>query len=151
MDIISITIGIVFLALFTVPFLIVRMSNRKKERELIAYFKQLALENNVAISEFDCWNKQYIIGIDAEKRTMCYLQSSENKEKFEVIVCSEIKLVEGIRTDKSNTNVVVIDKLELVIELKNGRTLPLEFFNASISNGLSGEIVLVEKWKKLLN
>ncbi len=151
MDIISITIGVVFLALFTVPFLIVRISNNKNEKELVAYFKQVALSKNILISEYDTWNQQYIIGMDHEQQAICYLHKTNLTEKLESVIAKELKLVKTVRSNKTSTNnEEVIDKVGLSLELLNGKTLNFEFYDSEVSNGLADELILVEKWKNKL-
>ena len=151
MDTISMIIGMGFLVLFTLPFLLIRISNVKKERLLIARFKQLSEKNNVVISEFDCWNKQYVIGMDTDKNAVCYLHVLEANEVFEKILLSDVKLVHSNRTYYTILNEELIDRLELAIELKSGGSANLEFYNRELSNGLSGEIKLLEKWQNKMN
>lgn len=150
MDTISMIIGIGFLVLFTLPFLLIRISNAKKERLLVAYFRELTEKNNVVISDFDCWNKRYVIGLDTNKKAVSYLRLFEKVEVFEIILLSEVKSVQGNRIYSTLTNEELIDKLELMIDLNNGRSVCLEFYNRETSNGLSEEIRLLEKWQNKL-
>jgi len=149
-DTVSLIIGLGFLAIFTLPFLFVRMANNKREKALMQRFLTVAQFRGVLISESELWNRNYVLGMDAQKENLVYLQLFTEGEKVEHVRLTTGLKVRVVRINKTTArNEEVIDRLELIIDGGSTQTV-LEFYNSEVSNGLNDELKLVEKWKMKL-
>lgn len=145
MDTVSIIIGLGFLAIFTLPFLFVRIANNKRERAFLERFLTLAKAEGATISESELWGRNYAIGIDQQTKKLVYLRVVKGEEKVIDLDLAKVVSAKILRTNKlTANNEEVIDRVELIVE--TNATMALEFYNSEYSNGLSDELKIIEKW-----
>jgi hypothetical protein len=152
-DYITLTIILVILVAFCMPFVYSHQKKKKEEKKLIDSFLSKAQDHQLKISKHELWRRNYIIGIDSDKGKVFYIKFlPEMKEK--IIDLHEIKKVRvaDIQREVGTDKEKVIEKLWLsfsYIDLKVPET-DLEFYDADESMGLMGEPLLIKRWEKII-
>ena len=157
MDLMPILIGSIAMAAMVAPVMYIHKNRKNKETSFIKQFNELALQNNISITQPEIWNIHYIIGLDAAANKILYLKKNENQENVVVIDLQQVercRVVNRSHQIKSNgKNVAVIDRLDLAFILrdKSKAEKTVEFYNGDESLCPRGELPLVEKWCDLIN
>lgn len=153
MDIASVIIGLVSLALFIVPVIYIQGKQKKAETRLQEDFLRVARQQQLVISQHDLWNSRFAIGIDTDKGVLFYLKKwEEGKEELQI----HLSEVASCRVNNENREVNgnrVIDLIELRFTFRGSklREQALEFYSKEESMSLSEELLLAEKWKSIVS
>lgn len=157
MDLGTTIVGIVIILICIIPFALMSINNRKKEKKLLQGLTEIAESNNCKISRYELWNSS-TIGIDDTSLMIFYTRKSKDIETSQQINLAETqkcKLVNSSRTvSNKEGNFKVVEKLELAFSFqdKSKSEVALEFYNADHDSlTLMGELQLVEKWCKIFN
>lgn len=155
MDLRSIIIGTILLAICVVPIIRMNRNRGKRERKSIQSLIDIANKENCKISKHEiCCD--LVIGMDETKNVVFFYKNVDGNELKQVINLSEIKSCKVINTGRAfknkNENNKVVDRLELsfIPKAKNKSENRVEFYNAEESGQLNGEIQSIEKWSKLI-
>ncbi len=149
-------IGVLLVALFLLPFILSGIGKDKDQFQLCQALKKNAGENGCSISQIEYWTDS-AIGLAEGTNDLFYVHRHSGNEVVQHIKLTEIrycrvrKIVRQIR-DKRRTY-STIDKIELdLIPFDNSKPeIFLEFFYAEGSNYLNNELLLAEKWSKIVN
>lgn len=157
MDLATIIITLVFIAIVTVPFVLTGYSKKRKKNSLFRRLTEMAENENCMITQHEFCG-DFVIGLDGMTNHLFFYKKVENLEFAKSLNLQEYK---SCKTYNSNRTVgekkakyYVIDKLELIFyPAEKGITeVSIELYNdAYDSLTLSGELQLSEKWDKLLN
>lgn len=157
MDLGATIVGIIIIIICIIPFALMSINSRKKEKKLLQGLTEIAESNNCKINRYELWNSS-TIGIDDTSLMFFYTRKSEGIDISQHLNLSEIqkcRVISSSRTVSSKDgNFKVIEKLELVFSYKdkNRGEMALEFYNADYDSlTLTGELQLVEKWCNLFN
>jgi len=157
MDLGTTITGIVIILICIIPFALMSINSRKKEKKLLQGLTEIAERNNCKISRYELWNSS-TIGIDDTSLIIFYTRKSkdiETSQQINLVEIQKCRLVNLSRTvSNKDGNFKVIDKLELAFSFqdKNRNELILEFYNADYDSlTLTGELQLAEKWCKIFN
>lgn len=157
MDTSSTLIGLVILAVFILPIILLHSSRKKRERKQLELFDQYVSSKGLSLKQRELWN-HYAIGMDVERNQLFYSKHHLDDNREQIVPLAEVALCEITRemirpTSNSSEDDLVLDRLELSLRFKeSGRqNLRLEFYNREESTGLSDELELTEKWRKRIN
>lgn len=155
MDIGTIIIGIVFLAVFILPFYFLGRNKKSGAKGLTQAFSQAAAKAGLNIPNPECWSNTYCIGIDPQAGKMLYLKVKNGASQETVIDLGEIEKCRVANHTKTavahNTASKVVDKIELVFTpfAAHHNEKALEFYSLAESLTIGNELKLAEKWKQL--
>jgi hypothetical protein len=156
MNITVIFIGIVLITLFILPFVLVGIGKNKEQKMLNSLLLKLADDNNCKILQAEYWSDS-AIGLDETGNNLFFVHRGNSQVNSEYIKLADVKSC-SIRNHSRNVkmmegNHMAIDKLELVFmkKEKNSPETVLEFFNADGTKLYSDEVMLVEKWRKIVS
>ena len=153
MDIGTAFVGLISVAVSSVPFVLTTRSRKKNEKELLQSIKNLAKNENCEITQSEtCGN--YAIGIDETKNFVFFQSKSKEVVKHEIIDLATIKKCKVVNISSTTAdNDKIIEKLNLDFSpiSKNKSDIILEFYNSDISFQLSGELQSLNKWNTLIN
>lgn len=152
-------LGVVVLALFILPFVIIRRNRKQTERKFLQALSTLAEKSNCSISEYETWNNRYAIGIDKGAHKVFFVGKKDNNDNVENEV--DLSLVQNSRVINTNRSIrngkesyQVIEQLELCFDFTDN-SLPrktLMFYNAKHESlTVAGELQLAEKWAQIVN
>jgi hypothetical protein len=154
MDLQTISIGLVAIALCVLPILYLQ-SIRKKEREkLLNCFLSVVAQREITVSSFDLWDPFFAIGIDLNKKQLVY---SSDCTYHDCTVQIDLTTVDKCTVEKVSNQVndnMVIDAIVLKIWGRNKAKLQevtLVFYQKEISLNLRNELQLAEKWKSIID
>ncbi|MBV6474386.1 MAG: hypothetical protein JPMHGGIA_02692 [Saprospiraceae bacterium] len=157
MDLGTTIVGIVIILICIIPFALMSINSRKKEKKLIQGLSDIANRNNCKISRHELWNNS-IIGIDDTVLMIFFTRKSKDNETSQQINLTEIQKCRVINSSRTVSNkegnFKVVEKLELAFSFqdKSKSEVVLEFYNADYDSlTLMGELQLVEKWCKIFN
>lgn len=157
MDLGTTIVGIVIILICIIPFALMSINNKKKEKKLLQGLSALAERNSCKISRYELWNNS-TIGIDDTSVTIFYTRKSKDNETSQQINLAEIQKCRVINSNRTVSNkegnFKVVEKLELAFSFqdKTISEVVLEFYNADHDSlTLMGELQLVEKWCKIFN
>lgn len=152
----TLIVGAIILALCILPFVLMIRSRKKKEKQLLLSLTGVANNQNFKISLHELF-VEFAIGLDEEANQLFFFRKTTENETAQHINLAEVKSCKVINTDHSisnnDENNKTIDKLELqfsFLDKKNPDEL-LVFYNSDENTQLSGEIITIEKWAKILN
>jgi len=156
MELYSVIIGLVFIALFILPIWYFQRSQNKAGSYLSGLFKKVASDSELSISQFDEWCNIYSIGFDEKHNKLLYLKHSSSGDQKQLIdlstiaKCSIEKKIRNVSNGKHQSREVDNIKLVLIRQDAAHTQLALEFYDKAVSALLNGELTLVEKWQSLI-
>ena len=156
MDPVSIIIGIFFLALFIVPFIIMSRKGKKSEKQLLQTLAGIAEQHKCQLSQHEI-SGDFGIGLDEMKNFVFFCTNTTGQEIRQAIDLTGIqhcRLIKASRTINGKEGKhEVIERLELgfVPIAKDRPEIRLEFFNAEAGRQLNGELQSIEKWLTRIN
>ena len=157
MDLGTIIITLVFIAIVTVPFILTGYSRKRKKKNLFLRLSEMAEAADCAISQHEfCSN--FVIGLDRMANHLFFYKKAEDREIAESVNLREFKMCRLLNSNRTigekKSSYSVIDKLELCLYPtdKNKPDVLVEIYNDEYDSlTLLGELQLAEKWEKLLN
>lgn len=152
MDTGTLIVGVIILAACILPFVLMVSSRKKKEKQLLLSLTGIANNHNFKISMHELF-EEFAIGLDEKANQLFFLRKTPENEIAQHINLEEVKACKVVKTGHSEDNFNTIDKLELqfsFLEKKNQDEF-LVFYNSEENTQLSGEILTIEKWVKILN
>lgn len=148
---------IIIIALIAIPIFISKNKKNNLKKVLYNTFQNYAEKNELIITQRETWNSRYYIGIDLEKRKLLFLNKNNEKEDFTLIDLNKIKKCRAnkiSRSIKSNVgNLLSIDKIEINFTPSTNDTpeINIPFYIDSEDINLNHEILISEKWEKIIN
>jgi hypothetical protein len=142
----TILTAVFFLLLCSVPFILLNISNKKREKQNLLLLNRQAGKNNLTVSKFNTWGTTSI-----GKKTA----DGETGEQVTLAETEKCRVVNIKRTQSNEDgNYTLTEKLELVFELKDrkkGETA-FSFYDMTYDGAmLTGELQQTEKWCSLIN
>lgn len=153
----TILTSILFLLLFSIPFILLYTSRRKREKQNLLLLNREAGKNNLQISTFNTWGNTSI-GIDEAANVVFFTKKTPDGETGQQVVLAETEKcrVAAIKRTQSNEdgNYTLTDKLELLFEptdkMKTETAFP--FYDVAYDGAiLTGELQQAEKWCNIIN
>ncbi len=150
-------VGIIVALICIVPFVVLNIKKKKREKEILQSLYSLATEHNCNISDYDVWNHSSI-GIDDHNQYLFYTRMIKNNLETHSIKLSEVqrssvsKINRTVKTEDSSFE--IIDRVELVLSLQYNNVADevLELYNASYDKPtVTFELELADKWCNLIN
>jgi hypothetical protein len=153
----TILTAVFFLLLCSVPFILLNISNKKREKQNLLLLNRQAGKNNLTVSKFNTWGTTSI-GMDEAANVVFFAKKTADGETGEQVTLAETEKcrVVNIKRTQSNEdgNYTLTEKLELVFELKDrkkGETA-FSFYDMTYDGAmLTGELQQTEKWCSLIN
>lgn len=150
-------VGIIVTLICIIPFVVLNIKKRNKERAILNVLNKLANENHSQITEYEIWNHSSI-GIDDNSAYMFYICLINENQISNIVNLKEVEkakvnsIYRSVNTDERTYN--IIDKLELEFIHKN-KNIPekvFEFYNSNTNRlTLAGELQIAEKWCNKVN
>lgn len=157
MDSQTIVISLLIIIICIMPFALMSINNRKKEKRMLQNLIDIAAKKNRKISLHELWNN-CIIGMDTTNATVFYTRNIKDNEVSNQIDLAEVEKCRVINSSRmlsnQHGNSTIIDKLELgfIFQDKNKNEVVLEFYDATYDSLiLNTELQFVEKWCKIFN
>lgn len=144
--------GIIIVLIMTLPFVFVALGNNKKKQKKLNLLNDLALKNRGQITEYDVF-KNKALGLD-RKQKMFYalVDDAAQPVQFQCNL-NEVSKCEPHKKNRTEQDDIVIEqlKLEFVGKNKDIKNKYFELFDTNKDTALSDEVLLLEKWAKLIN
>ena len=153
MDLGTIIIGTICIAICALPFVLISRNKKKKEKELLTSLKDFAKQHGSEITQHEI-GENFAIGLDNSKNTISFLQKTKQEINLQFVNLNTIKYCEINTISRALTkNEKEVDKLNLKLNTidKNKPSVMLEFYNADVSFQLSNEYDIIEIWNKVIN
>lgn len=156
MDTGSTIIGVVITVLCLLPFMLMSVNRKRKEKQLLNLFDQASKKQNCTITKHEhCGD--FVIGIDENKKGLFFLNYLKTNTDVYFVDLTKIQLCKVVtisRIHKADDIVhQITDRLELKLTPfdKNSPEIKLEFFNSETNVQMYGELQAIEKWNTLVN
>lgn len=152
MDLNIIIMSAIIIAICLVPvFVLSRKSNQKKKR-IKNILSAIAKTKSGELAAHEICGEVAVGITENEEAFVFYKKHEDGTESKSCILLTEIKKCVLIKTTRNATS-GNIGKLNLSFEFldKSKPDISLEFFNASETFQLIGELQLVEKWKPIID
>ena len=143
--------GVVLVALFTVPFILLGMKSRKKSKWFLQQLRDLASKHQAEITRYD-FCRDFILGIDEQKHQLFYFQLINQTEKAFHIKLNEMADCRLINKNHTLENVTVVDQLMLIFKPsgKNKQEINWLIYSTDDHTHLDDELQLMGKWVPLI-
>lgn len=153
MDLNTLIIGIVCLAIVVVPFLYFQINQNKKNQKVHADFIDVAEKQQLDISLSDFWDPSYAIGIDTDNLKLLYIKKNDGKDQQTIIDLSKVSRCGVNKLSRETDGSKVIDRIELVFTYRDHAytVKSLEFYNRDENLILGHELNLCERWSTVIN
>lgn len=149
MDSSTIIIGLIMVAVCSLPFILSGRNRTKSEGEIKNSIFELAQKNNTSILQNDFWFKT-AIGINTNSNELFFYRKIKDVETSEIIKLNEYQKCRVIKLN-DNSNHIELLQIVLVPNSSNKAETVLEIYNAEFSPQLNNEVKIIEKWSKLIN
>jgi hypothetical protein len=153
----TILTAIFFLLLFSIPFILLHISRRKREKQNLQLLTLQARKNNLQVSTFNTWGNTSI-GMDEKANVVFFTKKTADGETGQQVVLHETEKcrVSNIKRTQSHDdgNYTLTEKLELVCEPadKKKAETAFAFYDMAYDGAiLTGELQQAEKWCSIIN
>ncbi|WP_266203384.1 hypothetical protein [Pontibacter kalidii] len=153
MDLTTIVIGCLALAVFIVPIMYLQRKQKEKTGKASAEFLAMGEQQQVRLAKYELWNDRYGIGLDEEQKKLFYLRKDDAQEQKLLLNLADFKKSSVSSASRDVNGTKVFDLIELRLTSRNAKhsELRLEVYDKEVSIMLSGELQLAEKWNTLIN
>lgn len=155
MDIGSAIIGVIFVLICAVPFVIMNRSKKKKEKLILQSLSEIANRVHCQIGPHEV-SGNMAIGMDTSKNFVFFYKQTQEKVTEKIVDLAKIKsckvnnMSRTIRNQQSSQRVIDSIDLSFVPSAKNEPEVKIEFFNAEEHAQLNGELQSAEKWMQII-
>lgn len=156
MDLETLEIALVLVAICIVPFIIMGTNKKKRDKQLLQLLLDSASKENCKITQSELLN-DVAIGLDETNNKLFFFKKIESIEIAQHVSLLEMKscgiLNSNRLMDSKKKKDVIIEKIGLSFTPldKNKAHEIFEFFNSEETMLLSGELQLAQKWAKIVN
>jgi hypothetical protein len=157
MDLGTIIITLLFIAIVTVPFVLTGYSRKRKKKNLFRRLTEMVENEGCAITRHE-FCADFVIGLDGMANRLFFYKKVENLEIAKSVNLREYRSCKVFNSNRTvgekREKYYIIDKLELTFfpAEKRAPEISIELYNDEYDSlTLSGELQLAEKWEKLLN
>jgi hypothetical protein len=156
MDPLTTIIGLFFLALFIVPFILMSRKGKKGEKQILQSLTSMADQNKSQLTTHEIFGN-IALGMDEMKNLVFFCKKNSGQPAGQTIdlagiqQCRLLKISRTINSKEGKQEVT--DRLELcfIPRAKDKPELRLEIFNADAGGELNGELQSLEKWSARIN
>jgi len=155
MELSTTIIGLLLLALFIFPIIMMSRSGKSKGKKFEKDFFSEVSINKLKISDKDLWSES-AIGIDTEKDQMIYIDWSGSQKVSNIFELKSVKVFEPIPSfaeqNKKNFNITKVSKLGLRFSFKEAvkPDINITFYIAGLGQITDEEINLFKKWQSVI-
>lgn len=155
MDISTTIIGLLILALFVVPVIIISRAGKGKGKKFEKDFFSEVSRNDMKITDKDFWN-EYAIGIDTSTNKIIYLDWSGHDRTSTIFDLKDVKVFETTpgqaERSRKNFNYKNIGRLALRFQFRESARpdVNITFYIAGFGQITDNEIALFNKWASLI-
>lgn len=143
MDLGTVIVTIVMIAICILPFSLMSIKNSKKRKENTFGLLNIAKLHNCHVEQSEFWSDS-VIALDKINRKIFFSNRASDREAYKVISLAEVRQCTWIKTDNNNNG---IRNLELQLVFDGGRpNVMLEFYNEYQNLTLVNEFELIKKW-----
>lgn len=149
-------IGIITMALCTLPFVIDYRKRKKREKLLLLSLKNTAQQQNCQISEYESCG-DFTIGWDGHKSFVFFIKQkkegaiSQFADLSEFHSCQASKKTRTLKNKEGNVSITERIELCFVPKNKNKSETRFELYDEEINKQQSGEMPFVNKWSNQIN
>jgi len=157
MELGTIIISVIFLALAFSPVLLMRQSRKKLEKAMLQSLAQVATRHKGSLSKHEFFGN-FAIGIDESNHMVFYVKQDRDKLEEAVVNladmqdCKVSNISKTIKSKGDSESYTVVDRLDLSFtpREKSKPEIKLAFYASAGSNQLNGELKSVEEWSKIV-
>ena len=149
-------IGIVTMALCTLPFVIDYRNRNKREKLLLLSLKNTAQQQNCQISQYESCG-DFSIGLDEHKNFVFFIKQmkesaiSQYADLSEFHACQAAKKTRTLKKKEGNVSITERVELCFIPKNKNKRETRFELYDEEKNKQPSGEVPFVDKWSNQIN
>ncbi|WP_162055025.1 hypothetical protein [Pontibacter pamirensis] len=153
MDITSVIIGLISLALFAVPVMLIQRKQKQQKQKQLQHFLDIAQQQQLTITQHDLWNHHFAIGIDTEQSILLFLKKRAEGEGMLLLHLSEVAAcrVNNVNREVAGNRVIDLIELRFTFQVSGLREQAVEFYNREESMSLNEELLLAEKWRDIVS
>lgn len=155
MDLGSIIIGAILIAVCTVPLVIMNRNGKKRERQALKSLTNIANQQNCSISKYEACG-DFVIGMD-EIKNFVFFYKQKNEETIshcvdlsEIHICRAVKTRRTVKSKGGSEDIIERIKLSLIPKNKEKAEVKFELYGDEDTQ-LNGELQLVDRWAKQIN
>jgi len=155
MELSSAITGLVCVALFVVPIILLNRSGSGKRKKRLSNLLAFGQQHGLKFTKTELWNDS-VIGLDEDSKKLVFIKNNETDQAPVLIDLQQVTNCEIVNTPREvksgGKTQRMVDRLELRLTQKgqSQSAVLLEFYDASKSFQLTGELQLIEKWKRLI-
>ncbi|MBX0331854.1 hypothetical protein K3G39_01240 [Pontibacter sp. HSC-14F20] len=152
MDISTIIMGILAVALFIIPIYYIQHKQKSNVSKAKQPFLDAANQQGLQLGQHDFWNEQYGIGLDQSGNRLFYWHHDGQKPQETIIDLGAVKqsVVENMHREVNSNRIIDTIGLRLSVSGTKSPNLYLPFYDKEGSMMLSGELQLAEKWNAII-
>ena len=156
MDLGTIIIGVIIIAICTLPFVYMHYNRVKKENKTLQTLKELAKQHNCEISQHEFCG-DFVLGIDKIRNFVFFLKQKDDGamaqfvDLAEVQMCQTLKKIRTIQAEYETVTVIERIELSFFPNQKNQSETKLELYDDHITIRQSGELQFADQWSKEIN
>jgi hypothetical protein len=153
----TIVTAIFFLLIFSIPFILLYISRRKREKQNLLMLSREAGKNNLRVSTFNTWGNTSI-AMDEVANVVFFTKKTIDGKTAQQVALTETekcRIANIKRTSyDDNEHYSITERLDLVFECrdKNQAETVFSFYDMQYDGGmLTGELQQAEKWCTIIN
>lgn len=153
MDLQTIIIGVLALAVFIVPVYLIQSKQKKQSVKVLDELLSFSEEQQLRLTRLDFWNEVFAIGIDETNRKLVYYNKQDFSPRQVIIDLADVKNCEVVKESREVNGNLIIDQIVLRFSFDGPKKQEqrLEFYNREQNMMLSSELHFARKWVEIVN
>lgn len=150
MELQSIIIGVLCLAVFIVPIFLLQ---KRQSGKSLQDYSDMAAKQGLSILKNEFWDPCYALGVDPDKKMLFYTKKHEEGYDQVLIDLSQVEKCTVSNISREVKGDKVIDNVGLLLTYRLGLKLSptyLEFYNKEETLNLNEELLLAKKWEAII-
>ncbi|MDO6391300.1 hypothetical protein Q4E40_14260 [Pontibacter sp. BT731] len=152
MEISTIVMGILALALFVIPIYFIQNKQKAKLNKAKQPFIEAAHRHGLHLGRHDVWNGQYGIGLDEANNRLFYWHNEKPNPQETIIDLGSVKqcVVDNVHRDVNGNRIIDAIGLRIALHGAKAASVYLPFYITEDIMMLKGELQLAEKWNSII-
>ncbi|MBD1396461.1 hypothetical protein H9Q13_04735 [Pontibacter sp. JH31] len=153
MDLQTIIIGVLALAVFIVPVYLIQRKQKKQSNMVLDRMLSFCEERQMQLTKLDFWNEVFAIGIDEAVGKVVYFNMQDVVARQVIVDLADVKCCELVKDSRKVNGDLIIDQIVLRFHFTGPKrqSQELEFYNREQNMMLSNELHFANKWMGIVN
>jgi hypothetical protein len=155
MELSTLMVVVVFMAICVLPFVIAYFKGKKKDAQMVKTLNDFAHEHQCNINEFELCG-DFALGVDTQRSFLFFIKNKKMETISQFVDLTRMRSCEPIKqrrdVEMDHETMSIVERVELAFSPNgNSSVISLDLFDERVNDRLTGELQFVETWSKRIS